>query len=143
MPICPDCKSSELVQSADPEYMTCTVCKALFKLRNVQKFQDEVQLWKDRFETAVKKGADLEGRLEVIRKHYENRRETLDYPTAWMSRLGVLLSKASTLNHDATQSHSLLSKGPDHSNIANVATTNEKQAKPTLAEKRGRSNIQT
>ncbi len=37
MPICPDCKSSELVQSANPEYMTCTVCKALFKLFPISK----------------------------------------------------------------------------------------------------------
>lgn len=51
--------------------------------------------------------------------------------------------KASTLDHDATQSDSLLSKGPDHSNIVIVATTNEKQAKHALAQKRGRSNIQT
>jgi len=92
MPICPDCKSSELVQSADPEYMTCTVCKAKFKLLTVCESINDI---------------------------------------------------SSILNHDATQSHSLLCKGPDHSNIAIVATTNEKQAKPLIAEKRGRSNIQT
>lgn len=92
MPICPDCKSSELVQSIDPEYMTCTVCKAKFKLLTV---------------------------VESIN----------DIP--------------SILNHDATQSHSLLIQRPDHSSIASVATINEKQAKHALAQKRGRSNIQT
>jgi len=92
MPICPDCKSSELVQSVDPEFMTCTVCKAKFKLLTVCESINDI---------------------------------------------------SSILNHDATHSHSLLSKGPDHSNIANVATINEKQAKLTPAQKRGRSNIQT
>jgi len=35
LPICPECKSSELLQKSDPAYMQCTQCKTKFKLEKV------------------------------------------------------------------------------------------------------------
>ena len=68
------------------------------------KLQGESDRWRERFATAVDKGAVLESenaklreRLEAIKKHYEKR--PMFHFHKWMDELGVLVSKPKSEGH--------------------------------------------